>query len=170
MSISIQSVAANLTQKAASDLIAVARATPEDKANWQPVPDTRPMLEQLVECCLANMMWAKILQTHVHAVLPKEVAEQAYKELNTIALVTTRLQQTSAELAGVIRNLPDADLLVEVAFPWSPNAGKPIGECCLHPYWNMTYHLGQISFLQTMAGDWEEHCDAGPFGEAPVSA
>jgi hypothetical protein len=29
----------------------------------------------------------------------------------------------------------------------------------------MAYHHGQISYIQTMYGDVEEHCDAGPFGE-----
>ena len=165
MPLKIQSVAASLTEKAASDLIAVAKATPEDKAKWQPLGDVRPMLEQLVECCLANMMWTNILQTHVHTVLPNGVADRAYKELDTIAKATTRLRETSTQLVEVIRNLPDADLSVVVPFPWKPEAGKPIAECCLHPCWNMTYHLGQISYIQTLYGDWEEHCDAGPFGE-----
>ncbi|HZO88612.1 MAG TPA: DinB family protein [Chthonomonadaceae bacterium] len=134
----IQSVAASLTEKAASDLIAVAQATPEDKATWQPFADVRPMLEQLVECCLANRMWTNILQTHVHAVLPEGVAAQAYKELDTIAKATAHLQETSHRLAEVIRNIPDADLPVIVPFPWKLEAGKPLAECCLHPYWNMS--------------------------------
>lgn len=165
MTPTLQSVAASLIEKAASDLIAAARATPDEKVHWQAVPGTRPMLAQLVECCLANMMWAKTLQTHVHALLRKGVADQAYKELDTIEKVVTRLKETSSQLAAVIRGLPDADLSIIVPLPWKPEAGKSLAVCCLHPYWNMTYHLGQISYIQTMYGDWDEHGDAGPFGE-----
>ena len=32
-------------------------------------------------------------------------------------------------------------------------------------YWNMAYHEGQISYVQTLYGDQEEHADSGPFGE-----
>lgn len=52
-----------------------------------------------------------------------------------------------------------------MAFPWNPSGSKPIAECCFHPYWNMVYHQGQISYIQTLYGDFDEHCDAGPFGE-----
>ena len=163
--LNVQEVAANLTEKAASDLISVVTAMPEDKARWQPFPDTRPVLEQVVECCLANQMWANILQTHVHSVLPDGVAAQAYKDLDTVEKAVARLRETSTQLAEVIRNIPDANLPVIVSFPQKPEAGRPLAECCHHACWNMTYHLGQVSYIQTLYGDWEEHCDAGPWGE-----
>jgi len=161
----IQSVAASLTEKAIHDLVAVANATPEDKVTWRPAPDVRPVLEQLVECCLANQMWADILRTHIHALLPDGVASRAYEELDTLPRVTQHLQVTGSRLIGIIRGLPDAALPIIVAFPWKPREGRPIAECCLHACWNMTYHLGQISYIQTLYGDQEEHCNAGPFGE-----
>lgn len=160
----IQQAAASLTRKAASDLVAAAKATPEDKAVWQPFAEAWPILEQLVECCLTNKMWAGILQTHVHALLPEGEADQAYQELDTLAKAAQQLQETSAGLATVIESLPDQALPVIVAFSWQPEAGKPVAECCFHACWNMTYHLGQISYIQTLYGDQEEHGDAGPFG------
>jgi hypothetical protein len=170
MTPTIQSVAASLTEKAASDLAAVARATPEEKAAWQPFPDVRPALEQLVECGLANQKWANILRTRVHRNLPEGVAAQAVKELDTVAKATQRLEQSCAYLTEVIRNLPDEAMGEIVPFPWKPDEGKTVAECCFHACWNMHYHFGQISYIQTLYGDWEEHCDAGPFGELPETA
>lgn len=167
--ITVQGVAARLTEKAADDLVAVVRAMPEEKARWQPFPDARPVLEQIVECVLANRMWANILRTHVHAMLPDGTAERAYKELDTIEKATAALRETSAELAGVIRSVPEADLGVLVPFPGKPDSGRPLAECCHHACWNMTYHMGQVSYIQTLYGDWEEHCDAGPWGESAES-
>lgn len=165
MSTTVQSVAATLIEKVANDLIATVRTMPEDKAQWEPTPDTRSVINQVVECCLANRMWGNTLQTQVHARLPEGVAEQAYKELTTIEKVTAHLQETSDQLAAIVRNLPDEALPVVVPYPWKPEAGNSVAECCFHPYWNMVYHQGQINFIQTLYGDQEEHCDAGPFGE-----
>jgi uncharacterized damage-inducible protein DinB len=165
MTVTLQSVAANLIEKIADDLIHIAKATPEDRANWQPAEGARTVLHQLVECCLANAMWTNTLQNHMHAMLPDGVAEQAYRELDTIDKVTVRLRETSARLAAVIRTLPDSDMDVIVPFPWKPEQGRSIAECCYHPYWNMCYHHGQIAYVQTMYGDQEEHGDIGPFGE-----
>jgi uncharacterized damage-inducible protein DinB len=169
MPLNIQEVAATLTEKAASDLISVVSAMPEEKARWQPFPDTRPVLEQVVECCLANRKWASNLRTHAHTVLAEGEAEKAYKELDTIEKAVAKLRESSAHLAAVIRALPDSDLSALVAFPWKPGAGRPIAECCHHAAWNMTYHLGQVSYIQTLYGDWEEHCDPGPWGEMPTT-
>jgi uncharacterized damage-inducible protein DinB len=168
MTATLQSVAANVIEKIADDLIQIAKATPEDKARWKPAPDARPALEQLVECCLANAMWTNILLNHVHQSLPAEVAERAYAELDTLDKVSQRLRETSDRLVAVIRALPDSDMDVIVPFPWKPEAGKPIAECVYHPYWNMCYHHGQIAYIQTLYGDYEEHGDIGPFGEIGV--
>ncbi len=170
MPATVQSVAANVIEKIADDLILSAQATPEDRARWQPAEGARTVLDQLVECCLANAMWTNILQTHVHAMLPEGVADQAYKTLDTIEKVTIRLRETSARLAEVIRAIPDSEMDVIIPYPWKPELGNSVAECCYHPYWNMCYHHGQISYIQTLYGDQEEHGDVGPFGEMGTAA
>lgn len=165
MSYRVQSVAAALIQKAANDLIAAVKATPDERINWRPLPEARPILPQLVECCLANRMWANILQTRAHTVLPEGEATKAYKEIDSAVKAVEYIQETSDRVAEVIRNIPDTDLSAIVPFPWDTQRGIPIAECCFHTYWNLSYHLGQISYIQTLYGDNEEHGDAGPFGE-----
>ncbi|HLJ54011.1 MAG TPA: DinB family protein [Chthonomonadaceae bacterium] len=164
-SIGVQEVAARLTEKAAHDLAAALAAVPEEKARWEPLGDSRPILEMAVECCLANRMWSHILVTHQHAMLPEGEAPAAYKSLDTLTRVIDELKRTSSELAGTIRAVPDGDLPLVVAFPKRPGAGRPIAECLHHACWNMIYHLGQVAFIQTLYGDWDEHSDTGPFGD-----
>src|SRR5258708_1683804 len=96
--IRVQEVAATLTEKAAHDLIVALRAVPEEKSDWEPTGDSRPVLEQAVECCLANRMWARILVTHVHAMLPEGEAPAAYKSLDTLAKAADELGRTSTLL------------------------------------------------------------------------
>jgi uncharacterized damage-inducible protein DinB len=163
--IRVQDVAAMLTEKAASDLIAALRAVPEEKSDWEPLGDSRPILEQAIECCLANRMWSRILVTHVHAMLPEGEAPADYKSLDTLAKAADELGRTSALLAEAIRAVPDADLPIVIAFPKRPESGRPLAECLHHAAWNMTYHLGQVGYIQTLYGDWDEHGDVGPFGD-----
>lgn len=169
MSDSVQRVASALTRKAVHDLVLAVRATPEEKLQWQPQPEARPILEQLVECCLANRIWAKILQTHIHAFLPDGEAARIYAEIDTATKAIGYLLETSEQLVAVLHDLPDANLGIVVPFPWNPQRGIPLAECCFHAYWNLTYHLGQISYIQTLYGDHEEHGDVGPFGDIQES-
>jgi uncharacterized damage-inducible protein DinB len=161
---SVQAVAGTLTEKVARDLITALEATPEEKAHWQPAGEARPMIAQLVECCLANTKWTAILQTRTHANLPREVAQEAYRELNTREKVAARLRETSATLAQTIRALPEDALSAPVELPWNRGVTRSLAECCFHAYWNMAYHEGQINYIQTMYGDFDQHADSGPFG------
>lgn len=163
--LTIQEVAAKLTEKAADDLIAALSATPRDKATWQPFPDTRPVLEQTVECCLANRKWANILTTRAYSELPEDEGARAFAELDTVEKVVAVLRETSTKLATVIRSLPDSEVAGIVPYPWKPETGRTLAECCHHATWNMNYHCGQVSYIQTLYGDWDEHGDIGPYGE-----
>lgn len=166
MSITFQTTTATLIEKAANDLIGVAKGTPEDKANWQPTAETRTVINQLVECCLANQVWATILKTRTHEWLPEDTAEHAYATWTSIETVIPHLHESSQLLANTIRSLSNEELSFTIPFPWKMELGRTVAECCFHPYWNMVYHHGQIAYIQTMYGDMREHCDAGPFGES----
>jgi uncharacterized damage-inducible protein DinB len=166
---SVPSVAAALLLKTAGDLIVTARAIPEDRAHWQPAPDARSVIDQLVECCLANSKWAQTLRTRVHTPLPTTFIEESNRELQTITKATERLWDSTAQLAGVIRALTGPELGLPIQLPWKPEVTRTVAECCFHAYWNMAYHEGQISYIQTLYGDQEEYTDAGPFGvDAPL--
>ena len=154
MTMTIQALAAELTRETAEVLIAVAVATPEDKLTWQPLDNGRTIMDQLVECTLANRKWTNILRTGVYGNIGGEAAEQAYAELNTREKVTVSLRETAADLAAAIEAVPDADLARNLETPWGPYT---LARSCMHAYWNMVYHEGQINYIQTLYGDLEEH-------------
>ena len=159
----VQYVAAKFIEKAAADLAETIAAMPEDRLTWRPEPDARPVLDQVIECSLANVMWANTLRTRTHEWLPEGVADRAYSTLDNLEKVTDRLLSSASALAEVIRAIEPSELKDQIAFPWKPEEGLPVAECCFHPYWNMVYHLGQVSFIQTLYGDKEEHGELGPF-------
>lgn len=154
MAVTIQALASELTREIAETLIAVAAATPDDKLNWQPLDNGRSIVEQLVECTLANRKWTSILRTRAYADIGQAVAEKAYGELTPWNRVAARLRETAADLATEIEAVPDADLAQLLDTPWGPYS---LARSCMHAYWNMTYHEGQINYIQTLYGDFDEH-------------
>jgi len=45
------------------------------------------------------------------------------------------------------QRFPDEMLSAEMLSPWGPMA---MTEIVSYPYWNMTYHLGQINFIASV--------------------
>ncbi len=154
MPMTVQQLAASRTQRAANDLIAAAEAMPAEKLTWVPMDEARTVLDQLTECVLANMKWTKILKTRRYANMPREVVEAVVPECATLAGVTARLRQSAADLAEAIHTVGDAETADEIDTEWGPYS---LADCCLHAYWNMVYHEGQINYIQTLYGDTEEH-------------
>jgi uncharacterized damage-inducible protein DinB len=168
MNVSFQEIAAGMIEKISRDLQILAENTPADRLNWQPSGDGgegRTILDQLVECAFANRKWTLILREGAYRTLtPTERAEMEPPE-PTLELALTLLRQTTAELAATIRALPDEFVAQRWTLEWNTKVTRTVAEACLHPYWNMAYHEGQISYIQTLYGDQEEHTDGGPFGE-----
>ena len=106
----VQYIAAKFIEKAAADLAETIAAMPEDRLSWRPEPDSRPGLEQVIECSLANVMWANTLRTRTHEWLPEGVADRAYSTLDNLEKVTDRLLSSASALAEVIRAIEPSEL------------------------------------------------------------
>lgn len=150
----VQSVAAGLTRETAETIIFVAHATPPDKHHWQPLDNGRSIVAQIVECVLANQKWTGILQSRAWVSISEETFDNALAEWDTLEKATTQLRTAANALALAIEAVPDSDMAGEITAPWGP---YPLSRCCLHAYWNMVYHEGQINYVQTLYGDFEEH-------------
>jgi hypothetical protein len=150
----LQQLAASRTKRAAQDLIAAAESTPAERLSWVPMGEARTILDQLTECVVANMKWTQILRTRRYANLGRVVWEAVESECDSLSKLTTRLQQSAADLCEAIGSIPDNETGDEIETEWGPYT---LADCCLHAYWNMVYHEGQINYIQTLYGDTEEH-------------
>jgi uncharacterized damage-inducible protein DinB len=154
MRMTVPQIAASRTQRAVADLTAAARSTQPDKVTWVPLGDARTILDQLTECAIANLKWRGILQTRQYAEVSPELWERTVAECTTLESTLKRLEQSGAELVAAIQAVPDEETGDEIESPWGRYT---IADCCLHAYWNMVYHEGQINYVQTLYGDTEEH-------------
>ena len=59
----------------------------------------------------------------------------------------TLLHENTASFISALEEVPAEDLDIEVAMPW----GKmTIAQILAYPYWNMSYHEGQINYIASL--------------------
>lgn len=147
----LQEFLATTTIQAAKDLEAALLRLPADKRDWKASPASRSALNQVAECALMNYATIGMLETQQ---FPAESATVAFaKEIAALAqdwpALQARLHGNAAQVAEVIRGVPDAELEKPIVLPWETTT---LAQVVAYPYWNMAYHLGQINFIAQMLG------------------
>jgi hypothetical protein len=151
MPITLQEFCADAARQAAIDLEAALLRLPEDKRGWSPAEKARTALDQAAECAMLNGKTAELIQTRKWPAggsmedFFREKAELA-RDWNAVKAL---LDQNTAKAAEAIRAVPDEDLGIEVQMPWGP---MPLSKIIAYPYWNMSYHEGQINYIASILG------------------
>lgn len=139
------------TQKAADDLVEAFLRIPEDKRDWQPEGKARSAADQVAECALLGGYTADLIRTRKwddrvmgeYMDAKSKAIAAGWESLNAL------LQTNTKRVIDAIRTVPESDLAVEVAMPWST---QTLAEVTAYPYWNMSYHQGQINYIASMLG------------------
>ena len=147
---------ARIIEKSALILGTFVKSTPEDRLRWRPsteaASNTRSILEQVGECIFANERFMHYLRS--------EAAPQPPAEWDTFASAKEAiglLAESGRKLAAMVAQM-DAEALAKT---YQTHRGPMIGALLIQfPVRNMTYHMGQINFIQLLYGDKEFHTDA----------
>jgi len=147
----LQEFAADAARRAAKDLLDAALLLPDDKRGWQPLGKGRSALDQLAECAMINGSTVEIIQSHQFPVTDMEAWMQAKTNLaGNWEQCAALLQSSAAQAAEAILTVTDDQLPLEIAMP--AQAGPfSLAQIILYPYWNMTYHQGQITYIGSVA-------------------
>jgi len=145
----IQEYVARLTEKKAEDLLAAAYAVPEDKRGWQPQGRGRSVVDMVAECAVTNRMSIALLRERTWDEAGREERREAHAALDTLDKAVASLRENTRALADAIRATPDDHLALEVVLPGETST---VAEDMMHSYWNMTYHEGQINYIQVLGG------------------
>lgn len=81
----------------------------------------------------------------------------ACAKLDTAEKAIEGLQAATEELCAEIQAVPESDLECRVNLPFAEGFSATLREIFFFPYWNMTYHQGQLAYIQTLYGDMEMH-------------
>ena len=141
MSISLQEFLADATKQAAADLEKALLKLPEDKRNWRSSEQSRSALDQVAECAIMNERVIDMIRSQV---FPANYAYIEYQQqiadlCSDWPTLQKLLHKNAAKVADVIRSVPDNDLEAQ-------------SDSMNYPYWNMTYHIGQINYIASILG------------------
>ena len=146
----LQQFLAKTTREAADNLQTAVNRLPEDKRNWSPMGDARSAMNMVAECAMISDP-TKIVETRS---FPMDFDFSDYlKKLSELANDPDKcwslLKDTVDRAVACIESVPDADLDLEVQMPFGTFT---IGKIIAYPYWNMSYHEGQINYIASMLG------------------
>lgn len=153
--ISIQKLAASHTKVSNDWVIANLKAIPEDKLDWVPMGKARTALDIAGEMA-RFALWLDEKIAGKSPVFDDEAAVAAWKkDFRTLDAILGEFERNSNALLSTIENMPDAKLEDTIAFPW--NEKEPMTDVIFYHYWNNSYHMGQLCYIQLMLGDTEFH-------------
>ncbi|HET6387097.1 MAG TPA: DinB family protein [Armatimonadota bacterium] len=157
----IQDQAAKMTQTAIEALLRTARHVPEDKRDWQPMGAARSALNQMAECVqfaeyLCEWLTADYMPTSVDREKMMAIRQEFVERCKDQQWFEETARARYNELVEVIRSTADSRLDQEFLLPVG---GRTVtgADMLFLGYWNLTYHLGQINYIQLMLGDTEMH-------------
>lgn len=149
-----------LTQQQAESFIKNIRAIPEDKLNWSVEGAGRTPMDMLQEIAQAPGFAIPMLTNKACPPFDPESwgkAMEARKAWVTVDQCEAIMNENLEKLYAVIKDYPDADLPFEIDLPFVEGLRQSMADIMAYPYWNLSYHLGQICFVQILYGDKEMH-------------
>lgn len=146
MPLTIQEYIARATEQKAQDVIAAARAA-ADMRNGNSLGRGRTVLDLVAECAITNKMSIALLRDRRWDEAGREARQKAHAALDTLDKACDALAESTIALANAIRAIPDDHLALEV---FLPSETSTVADDMLHSYWNMSYHEGQINYIQTL--------------------
>jgi hypothetical protein len=154
--VKIQTVLAQGTRDVASGLERAFAAMPDDKQGWRPLDQGRSAVHQIAECAVINAWGARVFSELAMPTLDTDLYQNECASLDSAEKALAALRSSTDSLAAAIESVPDDALGIQVHFPWDKNPCS-IADAMLMAYWNMTYHIGQINYIQTLYGDKQMH-------------
>ena len=156
----IQDYMIDATKAAAAAAFKTARGTAADRLDWKPLDEGRSVLDQCREMAMCPK-WAEDIISGVQMPEWNEETAAAVKaeqeQWNTIEDCEAECNRRLESLFEMYQKMPDEKLSETKWLPFDGGRDFTMEEMMGYPRWNFTYHLGQISYIQTLYGDKEMH-------------
>lgn len=149
-----------ITRDAAKEAFRYARAVPEDKRDWKPLDLGRSVLDQCREMAMCPKWALDIISEAPQPEWDETTMEAVHKEgeqWNTVDECEAECNRRLELLFEFFGTMTDEHLAKTKWLPYDGGRDFTMAEMMDYPRWNFTYHLGQISYIQTLYGDKEMH-------------
>lgn len=155
----LQDQVVKLTQRAVEDVIRAVEAIPEDKRDWSPAPHTRSAMSQLKELSQSPALLTRVIGGDI----PERFRDHAEEnrasgaQSEDFAGLAATLRSETAKICSLVSSVDDEELEREITLPFGGGMIITLADAIGLHHWNLTYHLGQINYIQTILGDMEMH-------------
>ncbi len=154
----IQSIAVLRLRHSRIAFITAFEEMPAEKQAWKPTLSDnsgRSARQLLEECTLTNLTFAEMLRSGVEPDLGWEDAISKLSAIESGALIE-QFRAGNEALETVIEAMSDDHLGETFLWPWAERQVS-FAEFVFVPAWHLDYHAGQINYIQTLYGDWDDH-------------
>ena len=144
---SIKEIAKSGVMQQAELLVKDTKFIPEEKFAFCPLGCAKTAKDILAEIANGNIMFVSVFTggEKDEAFLKRVAEASTIDELGKLVIESARV------VADAIDSLDEADLDKDVRMPWG--ATFPLWQAIFLPTSHMTYHDGQINYIQTLLGD-----------------
>ena len=149
MSNTIQDFLAVSTLKGAADIAVALLRLPEDRRTWSPAETSRTAMDMLAECAINNGITADVIEARKWVGEPFDVYIQKKRDLAAQGweVIEPLLKENTDRVVAVIKSVPGEALAIEIETPYGTG---PLSGIMSYPYWNMSYHEGQINYIASI--------------------
>jgi hypothetical protein len=147
-------VANNLSNT--GSLFRAARKVPADKLEWQPLDAGRSVLDVCQECALSPTWPLALFASDKPFEMTPEIMaafREAKAALKTLDDCEKAANENVAKLNELVSAFPDERMGDTIPMSMWPGGHMPITEALQLHNWNVSYHTGQINYIQTLYGD-----------------
>ena len=148
---------AKLNRQASQGLARNIKAMPEDKVSWHPMDVGRDAIDQAIECAGIYFLAAKSLTTRENPVFDPAAFEAMKTENDTTEKVLALLEKGTDTFVAAVEAFPPEHLDDKVTLPFGGGMEMTFADMMLLAHWNTVYHVGQVTYIQTLYGDKEMH-------------
>ena len=148
----VRTLLINLNRQGAAKLEKAAREL-GDRITWRPLDKGRSALNQVVECGAINLLGAQLLEKQAVPPFDPAMFERTYAENDTPEKAFALLAQGTDALVKAIEAFPEEKWEEKVTLPFGGGMEMSFAEVALLNYWNMTYHEGQVNYIQTLCAE-----------------
>lgn len=147
------------TQRAFDDAFRNALAVPEDKVDVSPSSPARSVLQICKELAQCPDWATKIIEGSEVGDMDENAANarQFEDSLVSVEMCQAECRERLKRFYECARNFDDARLGECRWLPFNGGRDHTYTEMFEFPKWNFIYHLGQICYIQTTYGDFDEH-------------
>jgi hypothetical protein len=138
------------TERNLANFFYTCRQVPADKLEWRPLDAGRSTLDQAQEVALCPMWVPGLLSARGFDPSIFGGFEEGKAQLPDLDACEAAANENMKKLIEAVKAFPEAEYQTEVEFPW----GKyTFLQTMTFAGWNANYHMGQVSYIQTLYGD-----------------